>query len=87
MDFIANILEGENDMQRRKMIAPIVITAIIVLYYIVFVTFFVFLEGIPLLVKILGIVIPMLIAGICIYVLLDRIKEIKSDDEDDLSKY
>ncbi|MGD9676960.1 MAG: hypothetical protein AB7V16_01170 [Vulcanibacillus sp.] len=74
-------------MQRRKMIAPIVITAIIVLYYIVFVTFFVFLEGIPLLVKILGIVIPMLIAGICIYVLLDRIKEIKSDDEDDLSKY
>lgn len=74
-------------MHKKKMIAPIVITAIIVLYYFAFAWVCVTLDFIPLFVKILGGVIPFLIAGVLIYVLMDRIKEIRNEDDDDLSKY
>lgn len=74
-------------MHKKKMIAPIVISTAIVLYYIGFAYACMFLEGISLLVKILGGVIPLILAGICIYVLVERIKEIRSGEEDDLGKY
>jgi len=74
-------------MHKKKMIAPIVITAIMVLYYIGFAWVCVVLDGIPLFVKLLGGIIPLLLGGVCIYVLLERIKEIRSGEEDDLSKY
>ena len=74
-------------MHRKKLIAPIVISVIILLYFIGFAYACVFMDGIPLLAKILGGVIPLLLAGVCIYVLVERIKEIRSGEEDDLSKY
>lgn len=74
-------------MDKRKMAAPIVITALIILYYIGFACACIFISGIPLFVKILGGIIPFFIAGISIYVLIERIKEIRSGEEDDLSKY
>ena len=74
-------------MHKKKMIAPIVITAIILLYYIGFAFLIAFDDGIPLIIKLLGGVIPLILAGVCIYVLIERIKEIRSGEEDDLSKY
>ncbi len=74
-------------MHFRKMIAPIIITVVIVIYYIGFIMACIFIEEMPLLVKILGTVIPMILGGVCIYVLIERIKEIRSGEEDDLSKY
>ncbi len=74
-------------MHFRKMIAPIIITVLIVIYYIGFILACIFIEEMPLLVKILGTVIPMILGGVCIYVLIERIKEIRSGEEDDLSKY
>jgi len=46
-------------MHKKKMIAPIVITAIFVLYYIGFALLCVFVDGIPLFIKLLGCVIPL----------------------------
>lgn len=74
-------------MHKKKMIAPIVITALIVLYYIGFALLCAFVDGIPFFIKLLCGVIPLLLAGVGIYVLLERIKEIRSGEEDDLSKY
>lgn len=74
-------------MHKKKMIAPIVITAVFVLYYIGFALLCAFVEGIPLLIKLLGCVIPLVLAGVCIFVFVERIKEIRSGEEDDLSKY
>ena len=74
-------------MHKKKMIAPIVITAIFLLYFIGFALLCAFVDGIPLLVKLLGSVIPLILAGVCIYVFTERIKEIRSGEEDDLSKY
>lgn len=74
-------------MHKKKMIAPIVITIVILLYCVGFAYFCIFRDSISLLVKIIGGVIPMSLAGVCIYVLVERIKEIRSGEEDDLSKY
>ena len=74
-------------MHKKKMIAPIVITIVIVLYYIGFALLCAFVDGIPFFIKLLGGIIPLILAGVCIYVLVERIKEIRSGEEDDLSKY
>lgn len=74
-------------MHKKKMIAPIVITIILLAYYAGFLWFCMSVPGILVLVKILGTVIPLLLGGVCVYVLIERIKEIRSGEEDDLSKY
>ena len=75
-----------NKQHRNKMIAPIIITAIIVLYYVGFFVACVLIP-IPTPIKLLFGIVPLLLSGVCIYVLVERIKEIRSGEEDDLSKY
>ena len=67
------------DEHGKKMIAPIVITVIVVLYYLLY--------FLPLILKILFGIIPLLLGGVMIYVCVERIREIKGGEEDDLSKY
>lgn len=74
------------DNHGKKMVAPIVITAIMIIYYIAFFALCVW-APIPLIVKVLFGVIPLLLGGVCVYVLRERIKEIRSGEEDDLSQY
>jgi hypothetical protein len=38
-------------------------------------------------IKIIGTLIPLALIGVSVYVLIERIKEIRSGEEDDLSKY
>jgi len=71
----------------KKMVAPIIIIAIVALYYIFFGIMINIFDGIPLPVKILGTIIPLAFIGVGIFVLYERIKEIRSGEEDDLSKY
>ena len=70
---------------KKKMVAPIIITFIIILYYIVYFGFLISLiDGIW---KYgLGI-IPLVFSGIMVYVCVERINEIKKGEEDDISKY
>ncbi len=70
----------------KKMIAPIVFMSLLVLYYLGFSVFCLFIP-IPPLPKLLFGLVPLLLAGVGIYVLIERIKEIRSGEEDDLSKY
>lgn len=71
----------------KKMIAPIVIALIIILYYIGIAVFFVKIPGIPAAIKILMVVIPLALAAVMTGVLISRIKEIRGGEEDDLSQY
>lgn len=73
-------------MKKKKLIAPIVITALLVLYLIGFVTV-AFLVDIPLWVKLLGSLIPFALIGVSVFVLVERIQEVRSGEEDDLSQY
>ena len=70
---------------KKKIIAPIIITAILILYYITYFGFVIsLLNGIWK--YVLGI-IPLVFSGIMIYVCIERINEIKKGEEDDISKY
>ncbi len=69
----------------KKMIAPIVITVLFITYYVVY---FGFLIGlVPGGLKYLFGILPVLLAGAILYVCIQRIREIKKGEEDDLSKY
>lgn len=70
----------------NKMVAPIVITIILVLYYAMFIGLCIIFQ-IPLILKILFAIGPLILGGVSIYVLIERIEEIRSGEEDDLSKY
>ena len=69
----------------KKMVAPIVITIIMILYYIAYFGFIMsLLDGIWK--YALGI-FPLVFSGVMIYVCVERINEIKKGEEDDISKY
>ncbi len=74
------------DNHTKKMIAPIIIVSILILYYAGFFVICMFIP-IPLALKLLFGLTPLLLAGVSIYVLMERIREIRSGEEDDLSKY
>ena len=69
------------------MIAPVVIVALISIYYIAIGVIFAYMNGVPMLAKIITLVVPALLSGVAITVLIQRIKEIKKGEDDDLSKY
>ena len=60
------------------MIAPVVIVALISIYYIAIGVIFAYM---------IALVVPALLSGVAITVLIQRIKEIKKGEDDDLSKY
>ena len=68
------------------MIAPIIIVFLILAYYIAFGVFFVKL-GASLIFKLIGIIVPAALSAAFIWLLAERIKEIKRGEEDDLGKY
>ena len=69
----------------KKMIAPIIITALMVIYYVFYFGLLVwYIDGI--LKYILGI-IPLIFTIMMVAVCIERIKEIKKGEEDDLSQY
>ena len=71
---------------KKKMIAPIVITVIVIIYY-TFLFAVLFNEMESAFLKFLAVVAPALLAATMIGVCVQRIKEIKGGEEDDLSKY
>lgn len=70
----------------RKMVAPTIIALLLILYY-VFIARILLLFPLPAFVRVLVLVVALALAGGMAYVLWERIKEIRSGEEDDLSKY
>ncbi|MDD6657861.1 MAG: hypothetical protein PUE95_11330 [Lachnospiraceae bacterium] len=74
------------DEHGKKMIAPIVITILVIAYYVFY--FGVLISVIDqMAVKLLFGIIPVLLTGVMIYVCVQRIHEIRKGEEDDLSQY
>ena len=70
---------------KKKMVAPILVTIIMVLYYVVYFGFLISLiDGIW---KWLLGIIPLAFTAVMLKVCIERIKEIEKGEEDDLSKY
>ena len=73
-------------MKITKLIAPIFITVFLVMILVCY--FFVWLlMPIPTALKILLLFILIALVGLSIYNLYERIQEVRSGEEDDLSKY
>ena len=70
---------------KKKILAPIVVTIIMLLYYIVYFGFLISL--IPGVWKYALAIIPLVFAAVTVKVCIERINEIKKGEEDDLSKY
>ncbi len=70
---------------KSKIIAPILITIILVLYYIVYFGVLLYLLG-GVWKYLLGI-IPLIFVAILVKVCIERINEIRKGEENDLSKY
>lgn len=74
------------DYKWKKMIAPIIITIFFIAYFIFY--FAVIITMFPsIAMKLLFGMIPLALAGVLIYVCIQRINEIRSEEEDDLSQY
>ena len=81
----------------KKLIAPIVIVTILCLYYLGIGIFFLCIDGASLIVRLLAVIIPsvltavslavLALVGVSIWVMVERVQEIESGEEDDLSKY
>ena len=71
---------------KSKMIAPIVVSIIMVLYYVVYFGFIISLIN-GIFVKLILGIIPLAFSILTVKVCIDRIKEIKKGEEDDISKY
>ncbi|MBQ3551590.1 MAG: hypothetical protein IJA35_00310 [Clostridia bacterium] len=72
-------------LYRKKIIAPIVVSVIVILYYVFyFGVLILLLDGIWK--YVLGI-IPIILSVIMVKVLIERINEIKKGEEDDISQY
>ena len=69
----------------KKMIAPIVVTVLMVIYFIVY--FALLIHTLKGIVRIVLGVVPLAFIVVMIGVCIQRIKEIRSGEEDDLGKY
>ena len=74
-------------MKKRKLAAPIVISVLVGLWLLGYAVLIFLVPAIPLWIKLLGATIPLALLGVTIYVLCERIKEIRSGEEDDLDNY
>ncbi len=71
----------------KKMLAPILITIFIITYYIFYFCVLCTILKENLIVLILFGIIPIALSVGMLYVCIQRIKEIRSGEEDDISKY
>ena len=79
-------MKNNSNSHAKKLIAPIIITVIILIYLAGYIVLGLTVN-IPLILKIILIAVPAGIDVGMVYVIIERIKEIRSGEEDDLSKY
>lgn len=74
-------------MKKGKLAAPIVVTVLLCLWIGTWVGLFWSVPGMPFPLKLMGAVVPLAFIGVSVYVLVERIREIRSGEEDDLDNY
>jgi len=71
----------------KKCIPPVVVTLLVCAWLLFYVLAVLVIPGLPGPLKALGLIVPLLIGGVAIYNLVERIHEIRSGEEDDLDNY
>ncbi len=73
-------------MKKSNYIAPVIIAILLILYF-GFIAAIFFIVPIALWVKALLLIVPLALIGVVIFILRERIKELRSGELDDISKY
>ena len=73
-------------MKEKKLVAPAVITTFLVLWFFGYLALCL-LVPMPVFFKVVGCLVFLALISVSIYVLTERIKEIRSGEEDDLGNY
>lgn len=74
-------------MKKNPYIAPIVVAVLVVLYFIFYGYMATVIDGMPSVARIVFMAIPVVMIIVMIYTLIERIKEIRKGENDDLGKY
>jgi len=74
-------------LRRGKLVAPIIVGAALIVYFCFWVFLCVSVPELPMKIKLAGILIPLALIGVTLFVMIQRIREIRSGEEDDLGKY
>ena len=73
------------NLHNKKMIAPVIVSVLMIIYYILyFGALVMLLEGLW---KYLLGILPLALSVVMVWVCIERIREIRKGEEDDLSKY
>ena len=83
LEFLSEVIKMNS--HRKKMIAPIVVSVIMILYYVVYFGFLITL--LPGIWKYALGILPLALSVLIVKVCIERINEIKKGEEDDISKY
>ena len=83
LEFVSEVIKM--NPHRKKMIAPIVVSVIMILYYVVYFGFLITLF--PGIWKYVLGILPLALSVLIVKVCIERINEIKKGEEDDISKY
>ena len=74
-------------MKKNPYIAPIVIAVLFILYFVFYGYMGTLIDDMPLVARLVFIAIPVVMIITMICVLIERIKEIRKGENDDLGKY
>lgn len=74
-------------MKGNKLIAPVVVTVLVCVWLLGYALVVLRMAGLPGWAKVLGILVPLLLGGVAVKNLVERIHEIRSGEEDDLDNY
>ena len=74
-------------MKKRGYWAPALVVAFLILYYGGMAVVFLLVPGSPGWAKALMCIVPLAVCVLAVYVLVQRIREIRSGEEDDLDQY
>lgn len=74
-------------MKGNKLIAPVVVTVLVCVWLLGYALVALRMAGLPGWAKVLGILVPLLLGGVAVKNLVERIHEIRSGEEDDLDNY
>ena len=74
-------------MKKNPYIAPIIVAVLVVLYFVFYGYMTTMVDGMPFVARVVFVAIPVVMIIVMIYTLIERIKEIKKGENDDLGKY
>lgn len=74
-------------MKKGKLVAPVVVVVLLALWLGGWVLGILLVPGLPFFLKLVGAIVPLALLGVSVYVLVERIREIRSGEEDDLDNY